>query len=258
MKCKLCLENEDMQDSHIIPDAFFRFVKDQNDNVGKYIEVSESGNKIGQVSYSEKLLCRICEQKFCKEFESYVIEFILRNPQNIGVSSKRSSRDVTFTNLDYKKLKLFQMSLLWRAAICSLDFYKYVDVKPEIVELLRKNLHELTPLEPHVLPCFMDRVFLNPPDGNTSLSDLKNSKSSIFNPKKTVCKPLGIEYITFMFGGFEWRFWLHECSEFHVREKKVINSTGVLICPIVNIATNDLLLGAGVLARGNELKGKGL
>ncbi len=73
MKCKLCLENEDMQDSHIIPDAFFRFVKDQNDNVGKYIEVSESGNKIGQVSYSEKLLCRICEQKFCKEFESYVI-----------------------------------------------------------------------------------------------------------------------------------------------------------------------------------------
>ncbi len=82
------------------------------------------------------------------------IEFILRNPKNIGVSSKRSSRDVTFTNLDYKKLKLFQMSLLWRAAICSLDFYKYVDVKPEIVELLRKNLHELTPLEPHVLPCF--------------------------------------------------------------------------------------------------------
>ncbi|MGU3192650.1 hypothetical protein ACVYF0_19575 [Vibrio cholerae] len=258
MKCKLCLENEDIQESHIIPDAFFRFVKDKNDNVGKYIEVSEAGNKLGQVSYSEKLLCRKCEQNFSKEFESYVIEFTLRNPKNIGVSSKRGTKQITFTNLDYRKLKLFQMSLLWRAAISSLDFYKYVQVEPEILELLRKSLCELTPFEPHILPCFMDRVFLNSPDKNLSLSDLKQSKSSIFNPKKTVSKPLGIEYVTFIFGGFEWRIWLHKCSEFYVRERKVINPSGVLISPIVSIETNELLLGAGVIARGNELKGKGL
>ena len=258
MKCKLCLEKEDIQVSHIIPDAFFRFVKDKKENVGKYIEVSESGNKFAQESYAELLLCRECEQKFSNEFESYVIELVLRNPKNVGVSSTKGSKQVTFTNLDYRKLKLFQMSLLWRAAISSLDFYKYVELDPIIVEQLRKNLNELTPLEPHILPCFMDRVFIDIPYGNASFSELKQSKSSIFNPKKTQCKSLGIEFITFFFGGFEWRFWLHKCNDFFINENKIISPSGVLVCPIQNIGKNELLLGAGVLARGNELKGRGL
>ncbi|MFA0425885.1 hypothetical protein AB4562_28410, partial [Vibrio sp. 10N.222.54.A1] len=129
MKCKLCLEKEDIQESHIIPDAFFRFVKGKENNgdkseIGKYIEVSQSGNKFAQESYAEPLLCRACEQKFSNEFESYVIELVLRNPKKVGASSSRGVKQITFSNIDYRKLKLFQMSLLWRAAISSLDFYK--------------------------------------------------------------------------------------------------------------------------------------
>lgn len=263
MKCKLCLEKEDIQESHIIPDAFFRFVKGKENNgdkseIGKYIEVSQSGNKFAQESYAEPLLCRACEQKFSNEFESYVIELVLRNPKKVGASSSRGVKQITFSNIDYRKLKLFQMSLLWRAAISSIDFYKYVELDPIIVELLRKNLNELSPLEPHILPCFMDRIFIDTPNENASFSELKLSKSTIFNPKKTASKPLGIEYITFFFGGFEWRFWLHKCNDFFINENKVISPSGVLVCSIQNIDKNDLLLSAGVLARGNELKGKGL
>ncbi|MFA0569121.1 hypothetical protein [Vibrio gallaecicus] len=264
MKCKLCLEKEDIQISHVIPDAFFRFVKDKssgnNDNkaVGKYIEISTSGNKLAQNSYAEPMLCRDCEQNFSKEFESYVVELTLRNPKKVGAESHRSKKQLIYRNLDYRKVKLFQMSLLWRAAICSLDFYEHVSLNTETIELLRSHLVEMEPLQPNQFPCFMDRVFIDTPGEKAHFSELKPSKSLIVKPKKTSYTNLNKEFITFMFGGFEWRFWLSSCSDYYVNEGKVVNLDGSLVCPIQDIGGNHLLLSGGVLARGNEKSGKGL
>lgn len=257
MNCKLCLENNDLQNSHIIPDAFFRSLKDKKNNVGKYTEISKEGNKLAQESYSEYMLCSACEKKFSIEFESYVIELILRNPHNVGVKSERSNNEVRFENIDYKQLKLFQMSILWRAAVSTHDFYKHVKLSPKLLELLRNNLEQLTPLEPHILPCFMDRLFIDIPNNKAAKKDLKESEIVIFKPKKTTLEAASIEFITFVFGGFVWRFWPNMCSSFHVDTNKVANNKGILICPIKSINSNELLLQAGVLAKKNEVTGKG-
>gem|GEM_PF-2350021 len=255
MKCKLCLENEDIQKSHIIPNAFFKNTKNKG---GKYIEVSKGGNKHDQVSYHESLLCLSCEQKFSTEFEAYVIDFILRNPKKVGINSVRTSTNLTLSNVDFRKLKLFQMSILWRAAVSSLDFYKHVKLDPYAIELLRANLNSLTPVEANVLPCFMDRIFLDAPNDKTTLPDLQQSKMVIINPKKTVIKALGVEFISFIFGGVEWRFHMHDCSDFFIKSHNVISNSGILNMTIKSIATHNLLLEAGVLARGNELNNQGL
>jgi hypothetical protein len=252
MKCKLCLENEDIQKSHIIPNAFFKNVKD---NTGKYNEVSKVGNKYVQVSYHEPLLYLSCEQKFSTEFETYVIDFVLKNPAKVGIKTKSTSKYITFSNVDFRKLKLFQMSILWRAAVSSLDFYKHVKLDLKAIELLREGLDSLTPLEADVLPCFMDRIFIDALNDKTTLDDRKNSKKVIFNPKKNIIKAFGVEYISFIFGGFEWRFWIHKCSEYYIKKHDVISHSRILNTPIQSIGTHKLSLEAVVLARGNELRG---
>ncbi|QUM84424.1 hypothetical protein [Moritella sp. 28] len=250
MKCKLCLENEDIKKSHIIPNAFFKYMKN---NKGRYREVSKEGNKDNQVSYDEYLLCGSCELKFSTEFESYVIDFILRNPGSVGVCSESDSTNITLSNVDFTKLKLFQMSILWRAAVSTLDFYKHVKLAPNIIELLRVNLDTLTPVEANVLPCFMDRIFIDAPNDKTTLADRTESKMFISNPNKIVIDVLGFEYIYFIFGGVEWRFWMHSCSEYFIENNIVISNRGILNMTIKSIGTHNTLLEAGVLARINHL-----
>ncbi|MBW0280273.1 hypothetical protein [Shewanella xiamenensis] len=246
-----------MQKSHIIPNAFFRHIKKDENDPGKYIEISTIKNTFEQCSYSENLLCWECEQKFSNEFESYVITLILKNPININVSTAKQHNQITFKNIDFSKLKLFQMSVLWRAAISSLKFFEHVNLGAEQLELLRNHLMALKPLQPQQLPCFMERWLLDPLD-ETSTEELINSKCSIFKPRSTAINFLGLEYITFVFGGFAWRYWLSDFSNFYVNEGLIVNPNGTLICPIVTLPDNKFLLSAGVLALANEKKDKGI
>jgi hypothetical protein len=63
----------------------------------------------------EKLFCKECENKFGK-LESYAAEFFYSKK----ITPKITGNFFIFENLQYKKLKLFFLSLLWRLAVTSL------------------------------------------------------------------------------------------------------------------------------------------
>ncbi|EHV2410704.1 hypothetical protein ACPDXS_003540 [Vibrio cholerae] len=232
-KCKLCLKEKKLRNSHIIPDAFFQFIKKGNRN-GRHIVISDEGNSWQQETCSEKMLCGECEHKFSSKFEKYAAELLLYNPSKIGATVKQFNGHVELSGIDYAKLKLFQMSLLWRASVSEQKFYKNVSLSSFDEELLRSRLNELNPLLEHQFPCTFERV-MN--DVLPSSSDRKNRKSGLASPKTTdigYCK-----YITFVLGGFSIRTYLH-CN-YPLPTKRLLKQTGSLECHDIKIEHHEIL-----------------
>ncbi len=96
---------------------------------------SECQNGLLQKGLREHLLCDACEQKLSVS-EGYACKFL-----NGGISlSVRQNGDRLFlSNLDYKKLKLFQLSVLWRASVASLPAFSQVRLGPH-EEMVRRML----------------------------------------------------------------------------------------------------------------------
>jgi len=111
MLCQLCLKNENLCDSHIIPEFFY---KPLYDDINRYLQFSTKPkikNIYRQKGIWEKFLCENCEKYFSR-LEDYARR-ILFGGTEIEISQQRGK--IVLTNLDYSKFKLFQLSLLWRA-----------------------------------------------------------------------------------------------------------------------------------------------
>jgi hypothetical protein len=139
-KCPLCLADDvPLLKSHIIPKFLW---KDSGvTGSGRSFTVwSESHPHLNRRSVQdgikEYLLCRGCEERFGK-LESYA------KPMFFGLTSpiiQRASGHHVWTGLDYGKLKLFHMSVLWRMAVSSHPVYAFVEMAEEEQETLRKML----------------------------------------------------------------------------------------------------------------------
>ncbi len=89
----------------------------------------------------EKLLCDDCEQKFSRS-ERYANHVWFRKaPPNV----EQFSLGLRAPNIDYKKFKLFQMSLLWRTSISSLEPFKNVVIPSHEKNRLREMLYNEDP-----------------------------------------------------------------------------------------------------------------
>lgn len=251
--CKLCLQSSILQDSHIIPDCFFRYTKEKTDKTknGKHIRADLLANKWAQESFDEPLMCRSCEQRFANGFENYIADIFLRNPNNVNVKCTKNSNEVTFENLNYDKLKLFQMSLIWRASLSSSPFYAHVNLSNEDQEFLRENLDMEIAIEEDQFPCVIERLFFSPNSGNMSRSDLTESKKLIIAPKTTTI--FGFKYVTFVFGGWSWRFYTKRPKGHRLPQSQIADMSGKLSCSIKNIDSHELLKLASNQVKKNEL-----
>ena len=71
LKCHLCKDVKELQDSHIIPRSYFKPLKDES---GQLLVVSSNkliGMKVSNADPKEKLLCWDCEQLICNNYEAY-------------------------------------------------------------------------------------------------------------------------------------------------------------------------------------------
>lgn len=253
--CKLCLKPSILQDSHIIPDCFFRYTKEKANKTknGKHIRADLHANKWAQESFDEPLMCRSCEQKFANGFESYIADIFLRNPNNVNVNVKsaKDSKEVTFENINYDKIKLFQMSLIWRASLSTSPFYAHVNLTNEDKEFLRENLDTEVAIAEEHFPCVIERLFHLPNSENMSRTDLTESKKLIIAPKTTTI--LGFKYVTFVFGGWSWRFYITRPKGHRLPQSKIADRSGKLSCSIKDIDSHELLKLASKQVKKNEI-----
>jgi len=122
--CKLCLQDKPLQNSHVVPEFFYKPSYDEKHRI--YARI---GGKLAhmpplQKGFREGLLCWDCEQKL-SPYEKYNREILYGGVQITG--SKKRHR-IEFTGLDYQRVRVFYLSLLWRMSIASHWFWKEVDL----------------------------------------------------------------------------------------------------------------------------------
>lgn len=184
--CAFCRQVRLLRNSHIIPEFLYRTLYDEKHRFKAYRSDRTPGVIREQKGMRERLLCDDCEQKFCKyeQFASDFFQGTLRAFEDTSQPTIRYGKALTFSRftitasnaalttsktpnaiqaqgLDYVRLKLFLLSLLWRMGASKLDFFQQVELgrhQENLRELLLKN----DPGEPDQYAC---RMWLIEADG---------------------------------------------------------------------------------------------
>ncbi len=172
--CKLCRNVGPLKESQVIPDFYIRGLEHQKVTGSKGVfqsfsfvlsTVADEEGGAKQRGHWEKilgikeyLLCGKCEQKFSKN-ESYVRALLYGNDppplkklqigstvgMPIGAAELEGILNVRRVTVDYKRLKLFQLSLLWRAGVAEGSFFQEVSLGSFHESKLRELLDTQNP-----------------------------------------------------------------------------------------------------------------
>ncbi len=138
-QCKLCLCTSELQVSHVIGRSVFRnILKNAGKNYVLRPIIKE--NKIIRTNdqWALPLLCRGCESLLNSKYENYSL-WVLKNKQK-KVSHFETKNSLIISNVDQYRLKLYVLSIYWRAAHSSHEAYRAMEINEGIDELLRKVL----------------------------------------------------------------------------------------------------------------------
>jgi len=148
MKCKLCLSEAKLCQSHIIPEFAYKPTYDSKHRFRNIYDAAGGKIKWEQKGFREELLCQRCETAL-SVYEDYASR-ILRPP--LQKWRKDVKGRIHLTGLDYHKLKLFLLSVLWRAGVSNHHFCSHVKLGRH-EERLRSMILEEDPGEPTDYGC---------------------------------------------------------------------------------------------------------
>lgn len=183
--CRLCGVVAPLINSHIVPDFFIRSLERRqvtgssgqtqpfsilkSTRPGVHDGAKQRGHWENAVGLKEKLLCAECERRI-SAYESYVRALLYGSappPLKKRVLGLRAAGVNTggpagyfievrrLSGIDYKQLRLFQLSLLWRASEAGGLFFKNVDLGPKHEPIVRSMLLDENPGKPSDYPCVM-------------------------------------------------------------------------------------------------------
>lgn len=144
MICKMCLEDRSLIKAHIIPASFYRYLKSDSrpleilsSEKGKYKKRSRTG------IYDNTILCEDCEKLFQK-YDDYGQRILLPDPKEAEyvVNPKGEKEGYKLNNVNYDYLKLFFLSILWRASVSTIEAFSKIDVGPfeqELKKMIKKG-----------------------------------------------------------------------------------------------------------------------
>jgi hypothetical protein len=126
MICKLCGKDKELRKSHIIPEFFFKRYTPKDGTFLQAISPKLHHTPTCRRGYYEKLLCADCEALTAK-WDNAGINFV----QTSEAWERKQYRDRFFfeiNDFDFPNLKLFFMSILWRASVSTLPFFSIVNL----------------------------------------------------------------------------------------------------------------------------------
>src|SRR5680860_1072410 len=171
-KCRLCLQDKKLISAHIIPEFMYSRMKDEkNVFYEMHLKLNKEkirSRKVQTGEFDKTILCEDCDNRIIgANYEKYAqnsmygkdidleLAPICKNYQNSNDGAKYS----ICKNIDYGKMKLFLLSILWRASITNRKMFRDVDLGGKHEERLRILLYEnIIPNEteyPIVMTSFM-------------------------------------------------------------------------------------------------------
>ena len=132
MECKLCGQRKSLVKAHIIPDFMYHelFEKDHRirqmrveNKMLKIITQRETGE------FDKNIYCEKCDNEILGGYEAYAKRVLYGGtPLSLPIKPERMFNEAWMPvgNIDYKKFKLFLLSILWRASITSRPYFSQV------------------------------------------------------------------------------------------------------------------------------------
>lgn len=151
--CRLCGETRALCKSHILPEFVYRGIYDEHHTFAEFSGTAGERNRRHRKGIWERLLCIGCERAF-QEYEDYACKLIFDNPT---VVFPRVDGDLIVDGIDYLRLELFQLSLLWRASVSTQRMFRHVKLGP-YEEVLRKVLLAGSRVHPGDFSCTMEAI----------------------------------------------------------------------------------------------------
>ena len=152
MKCKLTGMEGKGVNAHIIPRSFFRIDPEEKELARIYTnKEGEYPKRAPKGVYDSSIVVEEGERVF-SGWDDYAAELLITNVGNfLTIYDQGETIGYQLKEYDYQSLKLFFLSVLWRAAVSSHPFYDRVKLGPhlEIIRdlLLRGNLDNSEPYD---------------------------------------------------------------------------------------------------------------
>lgn len=196
-KCKLCQVVTELKYSHIIPEYFYKPMYDVNHRFMQISTTPDIPTKLNQKGAREYLLCDRHEQQFSK-YERYVSQaYYYNEAKNI----RQNDKLFTVENVDYSLMKLFQLSILWRASVTSLEIFGDVKLGPH-EETIRQMLLAENPGKYYEYGCMQIAIIMD-----------KNKIADGLIMPPAFFKKDGFRLCRFTFGGLIWIYVISNHNE---------------------------------------------
>jgi hypothetical protein len=150
MSCKGCGQKTKLIKAHIIHEAFFTGLRDGqkaprilSNTPGVFPKKAPIG------VYDQNILCRKCEDKF-QQLDDYGYRVLigLEDTHEIQYDENDKIKGYIFHEIDNHLLKLFFISILWRASISTHSFYSKVELG-ELEDLAQYSIWNMDSLDAH-------------------------------------------------------------------------------------------------------------
>ena len=131
-KCKLCLRMKELQDSHFIPRAMYKYLRTASEKNPNPVVVGRTRAATTSKQLKDHLLCAECEDLFNKNGENEILKWVW-NGKHFPLGDRLSVAVPLYTDpvtarfsgtsisVDTGKLAYFALSVIWRAAIHEWD-----------------------------------------------------------------------------------------------------------------------------------------
>jgi len=156
--CKFCNQDRPLVKAHVVPEAFYRELK--TGDMPLFLISSDAGKRpvrsqIGP--YDTGILCRKCEDQF-QDWDDYAATFLIKSRDTAFERVPVGEFDVfVASKFDYSKLKLFLVSVVWRAAVSTNPLFDKVRLGPR-VDRAKELLNARTPGDPSEFAFVLSRL----------------------------------------------------------------------------------------------------
>ena len=122
-ECRLCWEYKKLVDSHVIPQALNKDF--QGEGASEIYSRDQRYTVRSQTGEYGQFVCQQCEGSF-GQYDEYGVDFVRKYRDEQAGEPLNGS--LLASDVDYKKLKLWLMLILWRADACDTNMYKNVSL----------------------------------------------------------------------------------------------------------------------------------
>jgi len=239
MKCQLCLKDKQLQNSHIIPEFCYKALYDGQHRFQVLKFIPEEKKLHLQKGIREKLLCYECEQ-LLSPFEDHARR-VFYGGQEFSFSVQEEM--VRVKGIDYRRFKLFQLSLLWRAGLSRHPFFKKIKLGPH-EERLRGMLISGDPGEPHDYGCVLLGMVMQ---NHELMDEIIKAPDSL--------RSHGHRCFRFLLCGYLWIFVVSKHSSAFPYRDLFLSKDGKLVVHMRAAEQTGLIKGfAKVLAQRKKLR----